>query len=290
VKKFWKKLTKTGKVVVGAVTLALGLGGTYWAYERVGMEVNIDRTYANQKFEDAIFIGDTGENSAVRKVVVQHIKERKPKFIFLLGDLGYPWGITGPKEFEANVRPFLIPGAETHCILGNHDSMAIAQKERDWLATNADKLGCKFGNSYKMLVFADACVLTMDSTVYYVGKEYDILGRQEEFLDKALGLSECTGKHQFLLAHHNIVGFGGHKNDVDGQHKEFILGLKRKYPKLKYVHGHEHLIANYWDDFWTFGSGSKDDECDYRPEKGFCMEVIGYGLWDGRLMNVVKVQ
>lgn len=295
---FFKKIKGKIKIGMGHVAMVV-LGGVgvgafaYWSLEVRGYEINIFEY--DEPFDRVVFIGDTGEGSDVRERIIQDFVSKSPNHVFLLGDLCYPVGCTDQEEFEIHIRPFLNPTWKTHCITGNHDSFSLKKKERDWLAKNADDNGCNFHNYYRMLIFNNACVAIMDSTVYVAGKEPDIVGRQERFIRSGLSDDRCKDKDHYLLAHHNRLGFGGHIDDVNRSFQVFIDSLG----PIIMVHGHEHIIAHYlyrpkkdevsW--FYTFGSGSKkEDHCELLPSEGYCYAKHGYGMLNGGLITPVFVE
>ena len=260
----------------------------YWSYERRGYENNI--TELNRHFDRVVFIGDTGEKSDIRERVIEKIFELNPTEIYLMGDLCYDDGCNSLKDFQENIKPFLKEGVETHCILGNHDHYGANKKEREWMAANSDKYGCKFENYYKGRIYTNACIAAYDSTVYYEGKEPNILKYQEEFLLKFIKDKRCEGKLFLLTGHHNIWGMGGHINDINRSHYDFVLKLRKMAKNFKYIHGHEHLMANYSGNIYTFGSGAKIDACERQPTKGFCYEKNGFGWFENDLMMPIVVE
>jgi len=278
---FWKKLKGKAEIVLGTAALAICGAGAYWAYEVRGFEVNVTRVAS--PLERAVFVGDTGENRVERVRLIEGIRGFNPQFVFLLGDLGYPTGISGPQDFAENINPFLNSLWTTVCILGNHDSLSLNREERNWMAANSDTYGCSFKNYYRAFTFPNACVISMDSTVYSVAKEPGILSNQEKFIRKAVKL--CERKTTYLLAHHNRVGFSNHRSDISWDYKGFLDSLPAQ---VTVIHGHEHLAASYIKNgkqYYTFGSGSKKSPCKHPPESGTCVSKFGFGaLENGRII------
>lgn len=313
-KKGFKKIKKTTLVIIGVVSLAAIKGGAYWVNERKGYEINT--AVINEELNDAIFIGDTGESTDERDKVLELIKKDDPAHIFLLGDLGYPNGVKDQEEFDKWIKPFIankslsvafylkgrevipyIKGSwELECVLGNHDSYATNTNERNWLALNADKNGCKFGNYYRGQIYSNVCLGLMDTTIYDIEKilktaskvnpekkddlieVQDKIRRQESYFRTFFDDSRCIGKQAYLAGHHTILTYGPHRNDGNPNFAQYVLSL----PINKYISGHDHLLARSFSaniEFIVSGSGANLSKCKSSPAVGFCQSKIGYFIF-----------
>lgn len=271
----FKKLKYKLRLAIGAIGAALMIGGAsaYWIAERKGFENNI--TVYDKVLGPSVFIGDVGETTEARDILINQIKSGwRTENIFLLGDLGYPDGVKNLKEFTKWVRPYLPLADKVHCILGNHDSYASNEKERGWLALNADKNGCVFGNYYKGLSYSDWCIGIIDSAIYDTLKDHEMQDRQEQFIKRFFNSHFCENKKTMLLNHHTVYTYGSHMRDGNRDHNNFIKGLNVDYV----ISGHDHLLAQTTVGKTTYivsGAGAKLDEC--KEKKGInCWEKNGY--------------
>lgn len=278
-KRFFKSIKKKWKAVFGTVSTALLIGGAsaYWVAEKKGFEENI--TKLSIDLGSSIFIGDTGESSNERDAVLKMVEQGgRVDNIFLLGDLGYPNGTKNQDEFNEWIKPFLSLAEKVHCILGNHDSIARNKEERAWLALNADKNGCIFGNYYRGISYSDWCVGIIDSAIYDTLKEIGMQERQENFIKKFFTSNYCTNKKTMLLNHHTVYTYGSHMRDGNKDHNNFVKSLEADFV----ISGHDHLLALTKVGKTTYivsGAGAKLDECKKKEDEN-CWEKNGYFIYD----------
>lgn len=284
-KKIWERF----KVAIGAIGLALFGALGYWGYERAGYEHNV-LDFRGWDIGKTVIVGDTGQPGKIFDAVLASIKKECPSTVLVTS------GPSNEKEFKESIMPFdaLCPGHNiTLIVSGNHGSYAL--KDREWLANRMFEIRFSskvaYPNYYYGAVFADACVLAIETTVYdvLIG-DPKIQERQEKFADKFLSDSRCEGKRKIAFGHHPIYSSGDHGNAADGDFIRFYMrSLVGKV--AGYFAGHDHNLSAEKQDGITAnfvsGSGSKLREC--RNSNPNCWAEPGYLVLENGTVTVRKV-
>lgn len=249
----FKGLKEKLKIGLGHLRIAVfgdvdGWGESRWESEVRGYEKNIHKEFG--KLDRAVFGGDSGQPGEVRDAVVNALRHYKPRHIFLLGDIGYPVGITCEEEFDAMLaRPFGDLGPQhisTDVIDGNHDAYG-QKKERAFLArrlkTPAGKIRRR--NFYGASVYDNALVVWFDSSVYdVILGDPEIQDRQETFVERVMQDVRFKDLTKIVLAHHGVYSHGGHGDTNSRDYRKFFNRAFNDHECVM-VTGHDHLIDFY---------------------------------------------
>lgn len=296
---WFKKAKDKIKIGVGTALLAIaGAAGAYFTYEIIDYRHNVIEH--NRSIGVAVFVGDTGQPGPHRDNVNRSISRLCPDHVFITGDISYPTGPNNADLFQRDVvGPYgdMCPGHKaTILVNGNHEALNVVQKGRAWLAKNIfpkRNVGkVWFPNYYHASVFTDACVLSLETSVYEVLiGDPDIQKRQEKFAKKFLEDERCIGKRMIAMAHHPIFSSGTHGDSTRGEfikfYRETLMG-RVKY----YVAGHDHNLSVERCEGGTChfvsGAGSKLRHC--VDEGEHCVAAPGYFIFENGVFKMEVVR
>lgn len=265
----WRGIKDKFKIVVGAVRIAVfgdvdGWGENHWDTEIRGYEENV--LINPEVLDHAVFVGDTGKDGPQRDMIVGKIKEYSPKFVYLLGDVGYPIGVINEAGYKKNIlKPFGNFGylhKATYVVDGNHDAYGSSQ-ERKFLARRVMRKSEKITrpNFYWAESFANALVVAFDSTVYdVIVGDPEIQERQEAFVHRALRDVRFQGLYKIVVCHAGVFSNGAHGRTNSGAYDDFFARSIQGQADAM-IAGHDHVVNEYGTvkgtRIFTTGAGSK---------------------------------
>lgn len=265
-RKAWGKVL----IVVGAGALALGIGA--FKYIEHQYEKNVQEW--SRPFTNAVFIGDSGDDSPIRAKTVKMIDALDPEFIVGVGDFDYGVGVTNIIGFVENIeRPFYRPGREFLAVEGNHGHYALGIRDFLLLLGRSGKHPWFHYDTYwKLHIFPNACLLLADSATadikLFKDGEFEALNT---FVAKATQDRRCDGKDKIFGAHHPIWSPGKshgdrRPDDYARMYERYVRGWARWA-----VFGHEHVTAYEACDAWAMGLNKEKILVVYNAK-----ETLGY--------------
>lgn len=247
-KKAWGKVL----IGVGAAALAMGIGA--FKYIEHQYEKNVQEW--SRPFTNAVFIGDSGDDSPIRVKTVKMIDALDPEFIVGVGDFDYGVGVTNIIGFVENIeRPFYRPGREFLAVEGNHGHYALGIRDFLLLLGRSGKHPWFHYDTYwKLHVFPNACLLLADSATadikLFKDGEFEALNT---FVAKATQDKRCDGKDKIFGAHHPIWSPGkSHGDRRPDEYTRMYERYVRGWARIA-VFGHEHVTALEVVDVWNVG-------------------------------------
>lgn len=252
---FKDKIRKAwGKILIGVGTAVLAVGIGAFKYIEHAYDVNV-LTWKDP-FDNAVFLGDTGEDSDIRARTVRMVDDLPVRFVVLLGDQEYETGVRAEAGFIKHImKPFYRSGRDVLEVEGNHGHLALTS--RDYLLTlgrSGKYPWFHYDTYWKLHIFPNACLLLADSATadikLFKDGEFEALNT---FVAKATQDKRCDGKDKIFGAHHPIWSPGKSHGDrrPDGytrMYERYVRGWARIA-----VFGHEHVTALEVVDVWNVG-------------------------------------
>lgn len=225
--------------------------------------------------------GDWGENTALKGMVKQLVKDKNPDAILSLGDNFYDYGVQtkfDPMWTTHYVSYFCKP---FFAILGNHDHLGSIQAQIDYSRKNSLWIMPRrfYDRAYSdvHLIAIDTYELApMESLMNANGMGHDPTSTMR-FIEQLKGerqlvwlehvLKSSTSKWKIVFGHYPIYSNGPH-GDTTELHKT-LLPLLKKYGVHLYLSGHDHNICYREDGVHCLVSGCGSRQSGTQERAGF---------------------
>ncbi len=202
----------------------------------------IDHGKSLSEDEVICLVGDTG-GSIVMPAFASAFEQVGCTQVRLLGDLMYPYGISGlddpelKQRFLAPFEPLFAKDIPFYLILGNHD---YRNNTEAWLELARQHPQIIMPNYYYGERWGDMCFISLDTThfdkLYRLGQRFE-QGRWFKRIKKELADSKLA----IVLGHHPLFSCGPH----DHATPQLQLFLRRHILGRcdAYLAGHEHILS-----------------------------------------------
>ena len=213
--------------------------------------------------------GDWGENTPLKKMVLNLIYTLKPDAILSLGDNFYEYGVSSTQDplWESHFKSYFFE-MKFYAILGNHDYLGNTDAQIKYSTINPNWI---MPHRYYDRMYDDVHLIAIDtyemayvesiSNAVSMGqsaadcfKQLDTLRRdnQLQWLERSLKTSKS--KWKIVFGHYPIYSNGVHGNTTELS--KSLLPLLKKYKVHLYLSGHDHNICYREDGVHCLVSGN----------------------------------
>ncbi|MES2733197.1 MAG: metallophosphoesterase [Bacteroidota bacterium] len=209
--------------------------------DSLGVEIAFTSDTQQPMWVEALFL-HSNQNTRATDMVFDHILSRKPKALYLLGDvvsLGYrnrTWG-----RIDHCVNNCRINGIEVHALLGNHDVMGRAQKgESRFQKRFPDHIRTGY------VSVTDSVAIVMLNSNFGTLSKVD-LAKQQAWYEATLATLDSAATIQSIIVtcHHPPYSNSKLVGSSKSVQQRFVPAFLQSTKSSLFITGHSHAFEHF---------------------------------------------